>query len=744
MPNPLKKVKEFFNKPKESVKEEEKEKEENLSMQFQLDDPTKDRIREIIVAQRDESRDTRTSFMDIRIKGVKQYEGIKEESDIPWPGHSNISTMVTTVACDLLHSKLFPMVWNAKSISWEGVEEHDVEIADINRQVMSFVTSTDMKMQNTIDDLVHMLVVDGTIMVKKIWKSYWVWVTRKEADSVEMYTDADGSIKHRIKNKVVRDYIKRERCYLELRPIENVYIPYDANTYEKNWEDLSEYIIDERWFTLDMLKELQYHGAIDQSIDLDGAVKGAMDNLEEFKGTEKERASAEGTVAPGFDIKRERYKVRCLESEMLYDIDGDGKRERCVFLIAEDLKLMLSAKPMHAVSRVGRSSWVIRPFIRRPGRAYGKSIPELVRHHHEELDAIHNQRIDAGNMSIAPFFFYRAASGVKARRIITGPATGIPLDDPERDVRFPTFPTNGLQVSFQEEKLLMELIERLTYLTPAMLGKETASRPTARGTLAVIAQGEQKFGLIGSRVQAIVCDILTDIRQQYEEHMPPESWARILGKENVRKWPSPEAMIGQYEAKMQLDLTAMDLDAERNLAAMMYQTMAFDPMVMQNPAFMWEVRADYLKALRRVPVEKYIGPRPETEATPKDADDIFSNLEQEMSNIPVGDPSTLIPRLMELKKSERYNKFTPEAKALFNDYIRKLRMSYVEQMMKGAELNGRVSTQTSLNGAGGAPQAPGMGGFGSPGARTMPVGGNQPGGGPPAAAGVSPGAGSGR
>jgi len=737
-----KKVGEFFDKPKEAVEKEKEEKQENLSKQFDLSDDKKKAIVEAIIAMRDESEQARGGFMAIREKCIKQYEGLKEASDIPWPGHSNISTMVTTVACDLLHAKLYPMAWNAKSLYWEGTEEHDIETASANKVVMSWVTSTDMEIDGTVDDIVHCLVVDGTIAVKKIWKTYWVWVTRKIPDGLEYYATDDGNLSIKPKFRIVRDYIRRERCYLEIRPLEHVYIPYDANTFEKRWEDHAEYIIDERWYTLPQLRELQYHGALSPGVDLgkqgetSGIIKAGLSQTEEFKGTQKQRMEAEGTVPP-MDIRQENYKLKCLEAEILYDINNDGVREKCVFLICEDLKLYMSGKPMHAVSRIGRSSWVIRPFLRRPGRAYGKSVPELVRHLHDELDAIHNQRIDAGNMLIAPFFFYRSASGTPARRIIAAPATGIPLDDPDRDVRFPTFPSNGLQVSFQEEKLVMELIERLTYLTPAMMGRETASRPTARGTLAVISQGEQKFGLIGARVQGIICAILTDVRQQYEENMPPDMWSRILGKENIHKWPSPEYMLGSYEAKMQLDLTAMDMDAERQFAMAMFQTMAFDPLVQQNPAFMWEIRADYLKAMRRIPVEKYIGPRPQTETSVEDAEGIFTMIEQEMVNIPLGDPTTLIPRLKELRKTRQ---LTPEANVVFNDYIRKLQATYMENIQRGMEQYANIAGQgQGIEGAGNAPglQLPYGQNMGSAGPRSTPTGG-VPVGGPGAQPGQQP------
>jgi hypothetical protein len=535
----------------------------------------------------------------------------------------------------------------------------------------------------------------------------------------------------KLKYKAEYDYIEKEKLYLELRPLEQVFFAFDVDTSETNWEDTAN-ILDERYYTIDDLKELQLDGAIDQSVNLE-SLKTRMDSLDQFKGTQRARTEAEGSVP--VNTRKEAYKLKCTEAEIMYDVNKDKRREKCVFLIVDELDVYLSGKAMHNVSRIGRSSWMIRPFLRRPGRAYGKSVPELVRHLHKELDHIHNSRLDAVDMRIAGFFFYRPATGMSARRIQVGPNMGIPVDDPQRDVSYPTLPGGNISVSFQEERLVMELIERLTYLTPAQLGRETAQRPTARGTLAVINMGEQKFSLIGRRVQAIVCDLLTDIRQKYEENMPPAKWERIMGREKLRDYPSVESMIGMYEAKMQLDLTAADPDTDRQLAVAMYQTMGFDPMVMQNPVFMWEVRADYLKAMRRTPVERFIGPRPQTEMSTKDADDLFTLAEQEMTNIDLSgvDPATMLPRLAELKRTERYLNFPPEAKAIFNNIVRKLQTGYMDTLRKGVEQYGQINTQQNIAefiGAG-TPRGMGSPGPSSPGpaggAGAVPQGTPQPG-----------------
>ena len=693
------KLKEAFPKGTEAEKKQDADKQENLSYQFQIDDAKKKDICKIVKEYLEQSERSRTGWLQLRRESIDQYEGVKAPSNEPWEGHSNISTMVTTVACDLLHSKIFPMVWNPRTLEWEGTESHDNETASVNKTVMNYVAGTDMKLQDKVDDICHRLIVDGTIAIKLLWKPYYKWVTRKDAE-ITPEAIANGKLEY----KVSYDYVRDERCEIDVRDIERVFIPSYGETTDPRWEDGAEYILDERWWSLAELKEMQLDGLIDDKIDLDKlAYTGEVPQM---PGTQQARSQAEGTTITLSELPQS-FKHRCIEAYIKYDINNDKRREECVFIIMPDSEIYLSGKALHHVSRIGRRPWIIRPFLRRPGRTLGKSVPELVRHLHKELDAIHNQRIDAGNRVIGGGGFYRPASGTNPRRIKMGPATWVPVDDPQKDIYQPTYNMSGLAWSANEERLVMELIERLTYLTPAMLGRETASRPTARGTLAVIQQGEAKFGLIGARVQKIVCDLLTDIRQKYEENMPPAKWERIIGKKMLREWPSPEYMAGSYDAKMQLDLTASDPEAERAIASLMYQTMAMDPLVMQNPAFMWEVRADYLRAHRREPVEKYIGPRPPATSDPKDADDVFTMIEQEQRPPLEGDPATLLPTLIELKNSDRYAKFTPQAKAIFNDFIRKLKMGYMDRIIANAQIGG-VNAGQNAGMSPGLQNAPGL------------------------------------
>jgi hypothetical protein len=181
------------------------------------------------------------------------------------------------------------MAWNEKSISWEGTEVHDMEVAEMNKKVMSWVVSTDMDLQNSIDDLLKLLLVDGTVAVKKIWKPYWTYVTRRVPKEIT----ADNIMRGVLDYEVKYDYIQRERCFIELRPLERVYFPYDANSSEKKWEDHFN-IIDERWYTMADLKEMQLDGVMDKNVDL-GELEANLLQNEDIQATLKARMDAEGS-----------------------------------------------------------------------------------------------------------------------------------------------------------------------------------------------------------------------------------------------------------------------------------------------------------------------------------------------------------------------------------------------------------------------------------------------------------------
>lgn len=696
----LKSISELF--PNDAKKLQDEEKGYNYGMMFQISDSKKKEIVKLIDALVEESKKQREAFMEIKAESVRNYEGI-EKVQGPWKGSSNISTMVTTICADTMHAKIFPMVWNPEMIHFKGVEKNDENVAKNNEILMRWALTKDMEnTQDKADDIIHRLVIDGTIALKQAWEVYYPYVTR----IVPVSVNQKGELQYEAKY----EQVKRERARWILRDLDYVYIQFNAEN-----EQRANYIIDEVYYTLPMLREMKADGYILPNIDME-VIKNSVEKTFDPQGTVKARYQALGLEA--YYAQLDNYPIKCYEAYLSYDINNDQRREECIFLTLPQQGLYLAGKPLHCVSKVGIRPWIIRSFLRRPGCIYGKGIPELVRHLHREINAIHNQRIDAGNMVIAPFFFYRAASGFEPSEINVRPATGIPLDDPQRDVYFPDYNPSRLSVSFQEENIIMDLIQKLTFLTSTMFGRETAERPTARGTLAIIAQSDQKFGLLGARCQKIFCDLITMTRKMYEENMPKGLEERILGENNQPIWGklSPELIAGDYDAVMPLDLTAGDASFDKQADQLIFQAMAQDPLVNQNPAYAWEIRAGYLMSLGKINVEKYIGPKPDMEDSPGLIEDENYMMVQEMlvQVHPNDDDLKHMNGHQEFKRKNSQN-MTQNALRLMIEHILEHRMAYVQKIQQQAMMSqGGQNGQSGASPVSGTLNAPSLGSIQGP------------------------------
>ena len=152
-------IEELF--PDKAKKLMEQEKEVNYGHMFQIDSDKKKLIVKHINDCVEECKKQRVELIEMKKKAIRNYEGIREGGGI-WEGSSNISTMVTTIAADMMHSKLFPMVWNPDLMHFIGREKHDDNIAENNKVLMHWALTKDMEdTQDKVDEGVWRLVVEG-------------------------------------------------------------------------------------------------------------------------------------------------------------------------------------------------------------------------------------------------------------------------------------------------------------------------------------------------------------------------------------------------------------------------------------------------------------------------------------------------------------------------------------------------------------------------------------------------------
>ena len=129
------------------------------------------------------------------------------------------------------------------------------------------------------------------------------------------------------------------------------------------------------------------------------------------------------------------------------------------------------------LNKDGRRSGIKYDFITEPGRFFSLSLAGWIRHSQVELDAVHNQRLDAGLISNVPFGFYKFTAGIKGQVLRIEPGTLKPLFDPAAIV----FPQTNWRpmASFQEEAIIKRYGGEQSGLTDPAIGQFTAKRQSA-------------------------------------------------------------------------------------------------------------------------------------------------------------------------------------------------------------------------------------------------------------------------
>lgn len=604
MPKNKKNIQKDLTEEKDQVvKIQEKEKEHQDTLKLNLTPEQKDELVERVCYLVEKDEGDRREFMDRRKHVRDMYEGKVEPKTDPWVNCANVKTQLTHMSVELLHSRLYPSAYNEDLIYWRPMEKSDIENIENISKFMSWVIR-DMGMSAIVDDFTHNIILDGTGVLKIRWVKEYKWVQRKipienpTKDAIKkiiqvVYSFFGGKKKFEVekkKYKIEYEYKPFETCKAEVVDIEDVGFP--TYSVPSSREDELEYIWHRSYPTYSELKEMGTMGQV-ENVDNIGTY---IDNLL-VEGTKKSDIDAEGTK-----ITQNKYNYKCQVIELYdkYDINGDGVREDIVITIEKNSKTFLDGRPLLAISRINERPFIIGQFIRRTNRMLGKGAGEIAVPFEEEANAIHNQRLDAGTMSIIPFGVYRAGSGFKPENIELSPGVWIPVDD-VNDAKWITV-ANNTMISFQEERMLMDLMEKILSVGSYQSGQESdvnRSRSTARGTMAIIQQGETRFIILAKRIQEPLSRALNKILHQWQDKIPPGMGMRVLGEKGEDLFPdgiAPEDLAGNYDSYLITDSTGGSKATDRQMRGWIYQNFIMNPFLAQNPSGLWQLSADTLKS----------------------------------------------------------------------------------------------------------------------------------------------------
>jgi len=193
---------------------------------------------------------------------------------------------------------------------------------------------------------------------------------------------------------------------------------------------------------------------------------------------------------------------RCIRINRLEDLNKDGKRSGIKF-----------------------------SFLEEPGRFFPIGLAGWIRHSQAELNAVHNQRVDAGLLNNVPFGFYDPATGLKKEVLQIEPGKFYPVRNPQAV----NMPRSNWQpaVSFQEEMLIKRYAGEQSGITDQALGQPVSKRQSASEFVGTVGATDLRTEQFVKRLLLSLRELLYRILGLYQQFGPPRRIFRVAGSDGV-------------------------------------------------------------------------------------------------------------------------------------------------------------------------------------------------------------------
>lgn len=405
-----------------------------------------------------------------------------------------------------------------------------------------------------------------------------------------------------------------------------------------------------------------------------------------------------------------------------FDIDDDGLPEQVVWWVIKETGILLKAARL---SDQFPFSTLRRPFaetsyIPVEGRRLGISLLEMVEGLHDAQKILMDQMIDANTISTMPFFFYRAAGGVRPEVITMRPGDGYPVGDPKNDINIPTFNNQAVSSNVNIMTLLNGWEERLTLNGDLQFGRVPFGRSSALRTSSGIAllqnQGEARPERILRRFFIALTDMWSMIHDLNKVFLPEEKTIRVTkasrDDDPFQVIRSVEDLSGEFE----FDFTANAFNTSKTALQESLGTamsVVINPLMFQigtsNADTVYRVTRDFLKA-QGLDADQYLQkPTPESHLPRIMAEEAINQMINGIKpeGVPLESAQEHFAKLQEFQNSDQFG-FLDEQKVtqLFVPYVQLVqqRVQQEIQQQQLAQAAQQMSAEMNQGQAGAPPQ----------------------------------------
>lgn len=519
-----------------------------------------------------------------------QYKGKKGPKSVPFPNCANIAVPMTRINVDTVFTRIVDGIFNRRRPVI--VKAKRKEFMDLARQVedaLDWLLTNVIKLrEKLLSPLLQQLKV-GTGILYLTWETQNRTIYR-DANAIEA---ADPTVrKYSVgSTKVVKD-VQTIYSGPNIYPVprENFIVSSDATGVD------DAYLIGFR-------KEYRKY-EVETNVRNKMWRKATLDKLGSPDAyTENEETRAENQ---GRELKKTTFSApyEFYTLWLKYDVDDDGEPDDIMVTIHRPSGLL--ARAIYTPTFTGQ-----RPFVKLVGYPTeyafdGEGYCEVLFNPQEELDAIHNQRIDRMKMINSLMTISRAGSGLENFKVELGKnyVCDDNINDAFREIRFSdTYPSTQV-----EEAQLWNMADKVTGNTPALQGLSLAERPVYKDTQALLSESNKKFKMMIDNIIYGITETIYQLLELYGQYEPNITYrvAGADGKMEDRSITLPiKAIRDGLDIKLAASSDTMSQEARRELNQLLY-TMTSDYMtktasmaqVLTNPQVPVEFKKFLLQAGR--------------------------------------------------------------------------------------------------------------------------------------------------
>lgn len=213
-----------------------------------------------------------------------------------------------------------------------------------------------------------------------------------------------------------------------------------------------------------------------------------VEKIEEFFLSEYEESREVEASQLGLEMnlsdKSRLYEI--IKFYAFYDVDNDGIQEDLIIWVERQTRTIIRAE----YNELGRRPIPRGAYLQIPHQLYAVGIGWMGEYLQEEIDTLHNMRINATHLNSLQMIATKRGAGLGPKEKFF-PLKQIELDNPQQDIKVLTFPDVS-QSTFMGESMAKRYLEEFTGLPPAMTGQPD---PVAKsGTSGMLQQFQATQG----------------------------------------------------------------------------------------------------------------------------------------------------------------------------------------------------------------------------------------------------------